>query len=124
MKYQTLVRDSMSRNLKITVIVALMGAVVLLPIANAQGPGWTANGTIVKLVNTTNGGINIRLSPDVTGCTSQSGYGPNYVSIYPDHPGINRIKADLLYAFATGTPISIYLADPTCKGTELVLGGW
>lgn len=92
--------------------------------ALAQGPGWTANSTIVRIVDTSNGGVNIRLSPDVTGCTSQSGYGPNYASIYPDHPGIDRIKATLLTAYATGTTVSVYLSDGTCRIAEVLLGGW
>lgn len=66
--------------------------------AHADGPGWTANSTVKKLVVTSSGGVNVQLQPDVQGCTSQSGYGPNYASIYPSHPGINRIKADLLAA--------------------------
>jgi hypothetical protein len=92
--------------------------------ALAQGPGWTANSTIVRIVDTSNGGVNIRLSPDVTGCTSQSGYGSNYASIYPDHPGIARIKATLLMAYATGATVSVYLGDGTCRITEVILGGW
>lgn len=70
-------------------------------VARAQGPGWTANATVIKLVVTGGGGINVPLSPDVTGCTSQSNYGPNFASIYPDHAGIDRMKTDLLVAFAT-----------------------
>jgi hypothetical protein len=92
--------------------------------ALAQGPGWTANSTIVRIVDTSNGGINIRLSPDVTGCTSQSGYGSNYASVYPDHPGLNRIKATLLTAYSTGATVSVYLSDGTCRIAEVILGGW
>jgi hypothetical protein len=92
--------------------------------ALAQGPGWTANSTIVRIVDTSNGGVNIRLSPDVTGCTSQSGYGGSYASLYPDHPGINRIKATLLTAYSTGGTVAVYLGDNTCRITEVLLGGW
>jgi hypothetical protein len=100
-------------------------ALLLLSIpAYAQGPGWTATSTIIKVVDTANGGVNVRLSPDLTGCTSQSGYGSTYASLYPSHPGINRIKASLLTAFTTGTPVSLYLADDTCTITEVILGGW
>lgn len=103
----------------------LVLALVLVSMpAFAQGPGWTATATIVKIVDTSNGGVNVRLSPDVTGCTSQSGYGPNYASIYPSHPGLSRIKATLLTAYATGTPVSLYLGDNTCTVTEVILGGW
>lgn len=92
--------------------------------AFADGPGWTANSTIVKLVVTADGGVNVRLSPEVGGCVSQSGYGSNYASIYPGHPGINRIKADLLAAYLTGRPVALYLSDNTCRVTEILLGGW
>jgi hypothetical protein len=101
----------------------------LLPIfllaapALAQGPGWTGNSTIVRIVDTTNGGVNVRLSPDLSGCTSQSGYGPLYASLYPGHPGINRIKATLLTAYTTGATVSIYLSDNTCTISEVLLGG-
>jgi hypothetical protein len=91
--------------------------------AEAQGPGWTANSTVVKLVVTHNGGINVRLSPDLSNCVSQSGYGPLYASVYPNHPGIDRIKADLLVAFTTGTPVSLYLSDENCTVQEIILGG-
>jgi hypothetical protein len=88
-----------------------------------QGPGWTAVSTVVQVVNTSNGGVNVRLSPDLTGCTSQSGYGGSYASIYPNHPGINRIKADLLVALTSEIKVSLYLNDSTCTVTEMRLGG-
>lgn len=89
--------------------------------ALAQGPGWTSVSTVVYVVNTANGGVNVYLSPVLTGCTSQSGYGPAYASIYPDHPGINRIKADLMIAFTTGARIQLYLGDSTCRVSETLL---
>ena len=92
--------------------------------ALADGPGWTANSTVTKLVVTANGGVNVRLSPDLSGCVSQSGYGSTFASIYPTHPGINRIKADLLAAYLTGKPISLYLSDSSCTVVEMMLGGW
>jgi hypothetical protein len=104
-----------------------MTAAVLLACAMpalAQGPGWTVNSTIVKVVDTSNGGVNVRLSPDVVGCTSLSGYGASFASLYPEHPGINRIKATLLMAYTTGATVSIYLGDSTCRIGEVILGGW
>jgi hypothetical protein len=92
------------------------------PVARGDGPGWVRNVTIVNIVDIVNGGINFRLSPDLTGCTSQSGYGPNYASVYPDHPGLSRIKATLLTAFVAGKTVSIYLIDGTCKVYETVIG--
>lgn len=104
-------------------ILAAVVLAVSFP-ALAQGPGWTVSSTVVKLVNTAAGGVNVRLSPELVNCTSQSGYGPAYASIYPDHPGINRLKADLLYAYATGEPVALYLTDNTCRVGEMILGGY
>lgn len=110
-----------SRAHLITLQIAIL---VLAPLsAFGEGPGWTAASTVVQVVNTSNGGVNVRLSPDLTGCTSQSGYGSHYASIYWDHPGINRIKADLLVALTTGTKVMLYLNDSTCTVAEMRLGG-
>lgn len=106
-----------------TVAAVALSTLCVAP-ASAQGPGWTVNSTVTKLVVTANGGVNVRLSPELTGCNSQSGYGPNYASIYPSHPGINRMKADLLIAYLNGTPVALYLSDNTCTAVELILGGW
>jgi hypothetical protein len=91
--------------------------------AFAQGPGWTVNSTVVKIVDTGGGGVNVRLSPDLSGCTSQSGYGSVYASLYPNHAGIDRIKATLLTAYVTGSTIALYLGDSTCTISEVELGG-
>ena len=100
-----------------------LAAAIAAP-ALTQAQTWTANSTVVRLVVTANGGINVRLSPDLTGCVSQSGYGAAYASIYPSHPGINRIKADLLAAYLTGKTVSLYLSTSECTVTEMILGGW
>ena len=92
--------------------------------AFAAGPGWTANSTVAKLVVTADGGVNVLLSPPLTNCVSNSGYGPTFASVYPSHPGINRIKADLLAAYLNGGTVSLYLSDNTCRVAELILGGW
>ena len=107
------------------VLFAAVAAMALsMSTAEAQGPGWTANSKVIKLVVTHNGGVNVRLSPDLSGCVSQSGYGPIYASVYPNHPGIDRIKADLLVAFTTGTPVALYLSDENCTVQEILLGGF
>jgi hypothetical protein len=90
----------------------------------AEGPGWTVNSVVIKLVVTADGGINVRLSPGLTSCVSNSGYGASYASVYPSHPGINRIQADLMLALANGTPVALYFSDNTCRVTEMVLGGF
>lgn len=90
--------------------------------ANAE-QGWVVTAKIVKVVATVNGGINVRLSPDLTACTSQGGYGPNYASLYPDHPGKDKIASIFMAAYLADKPVSIYLLDATCKIGEVVLGG-
>jgi hypothetical protein len=108
--------------LRFTASVVACTVVLLVASAHADGPGWVFDRTVVNIVNTANGGFNVRLSPELTGCTSQSGYGQHYASVYPSHPGLNRIKADLLTAFATGKPVSLYLTDNSCTVGETVLG--
>lgn len=101
------------------VVRRVVSVLLMLAIpAYAQGPGWTAVSTVVEVANTASGGVNVRLSPELTGCTSQGSYGSNYASIYPSHPGINRIKADLLVALRTGMHVSLWLNDATCTVTE------
>lgn len=90
--------------------------------SNAE-QGWIYTAKVVKIVTTLNGGINVRLQPELTACTSQSGYGPNYASLYPDHPGISKITSVLLAAYMADKTVSIYLTDSTCKIGEVVLGG-
>lgn len=94
------------------------------PAARAAGPGWTANSTVTKLVTTSDGGVNVLLSPALSGCTSNSGDGSAFASIYPSHPGINRMKADLMAAYLTGGTVALYLTDSTCRVGESILGGW
>lgn len=116
-------REFRRANLLIRVLALFTLLAQSLPVM-AQGPGWTANSTVLKLVVTAGGGINVMLSPAVTNCVSASGYGESFASIYPNHPGANRMQADLLYAYATGTKVSLYLSDASCTVGEMVLGGW
>lgn len=104
-----------------TIVAAACVLAVSTP-AQAEGPGWIINATITKLVVTADGGINVRLSPDLTACVSNSGYGPGYASLYPSHPGINRIHALLVTAFVNRTQMSFYLSDSTCRIGEVMLG--
>jgi hypothetical protein len=115
--FQSIVVNSRATALAAIVIVIVFGSSVSL----AQGPGWTALSTVVEVVNTANGGVNVRLSPDLGGCVSQSGYGSIYASLYPSHPGINRMKADLLLALSTGQKVMLYLGDSQCQFTEMRL---
>jgi hypothetical protein len=92
--------------------------------ALAQGPGWTAASTVTRLVVTSNGGINVRLSPELSGCVSQSGYGSQYASVMPAHPGLKEIYSGLLTAYVTGTPVALYLSAEDCTVGEIALGGF
>ncbi len=104
----------------------LAGALAALCVApaSAENVGWTANATVKKLVVTSDGGVNVLLSPSLSTCVAQDGYGNQMAWIPATHPGLKQIKADLLTAFASGTPVSLYLIDTTCKVGETILGGW
>lgn len=105
-------------------LLALIALGLIASPAFADGPGWTANSTIVKLVTTQDGGMNILLSPGLNNCVSNSGYGPNFASVYPSHPGIKSIKASLLAAYTNGQPVALYLSTSQCTVLEAVVGGW
>ncbi|TQV88295.1 hypothetical protein [Aliikangiella coralliicola] len=85
----------------------------------ADGPGWTQESEVTDLVVTANGGINVKLSPLLQNCVSQSGYGASYASIYPEHPGIDRIQSNLLAAMMSGKKVALYLTNAQCKVTEI-----
>lgn len=124
-QWETAARASRPRALAwLSSLLVLSAGLLSADPVRAAGPGWTANSTIRQLVVTTTGGVNVRLSPDLSACISQSGYGSQHASIYPTHPGINRIKADLLAAYLTGGVVALYLTDNTCTVGEIVLGGW
>ena len=90
--------------------------------AHAQ-TGWIKQAKITKIVGVSNGGINVRITPELTGCTSQSGYGSRYASLYPDHKGKEEILSIMLAAYMADKTIAIYLSDDTCKILEVELGG-
>jgi hypothetical protein len=93
--------------------------------SSAEGR-WITSAKVVKIVATNNGGINVRLSPEIEGCTvnSQSGYGLLYASLWPDHPGKDKITAIFLAAYMADKPVAIWLSDKeTCKIGEVELGG-
>lgn len=104
----------------------VLGITLLISVGTvrAEGPGWTPNSTIKKLVVTADGGINILLSPQPTQCVSNSGYGSGFASVYPNHPGLSKIHADLLSAYLTGGLVAVYFSDNTCRISEIILGGW
>lgn len=92
--------------------------------SSAQGR-WITSAKVVKIVATINGGINVRLSPELEGCTgnSQSGYGLLYASLWPDHAGKDKITAIFLAAYMADKPVAIYLTDSSCRIGEVELGG-
>lgn len=110
--------------MKMRAVFLAVVSMLFLTSAYADGSGWTANVTITKLVATQNGGVNVRVSPDLNNCVSQSGYGPNFASVYPTHPGINRIQAMLMQAYAQGVKVSLWLSDNNCTVGEVIVGGW
>jgi len=95
--------------------------ILLSPLSSASG--WTEAVEVKRIVVVGTGGINVSVFPELTGCVSQSGYGANYASIYPEHKGLNSIHSNLLAAYMSGKKVSLYLANDSCKVTEMVLGG-
>ncbi|MDR6985122.1 hypothetical protein J2X32_003779 [Rheinheimera pacifica] len=85
----------------------------------AQGPGWTVVSEVTEVVTVSSGGLNVRLTPDLTGCESQSGYGQHHASIYPDHHGINLFQSNLLAAMISGKKVTLYFTDNKCRVSEM-----
>ncbi len=85
----------------------------------AQGPGWTDWSDVEQIIVTANGGINVRLNPELSGCVSQGGYGAQTASIYPDHPGLELFQSNLLAASMSGKKVRLYFIDDTCRVTEM-----
>ncbi len=108
---------------KYLVILMAFKLMVFVSASYADGPGWTVSSEVIKIIVVQSGGVNIRLSPELSGCTSQSGYGSAYASIYPDHLGLNAMHANLLAAYMSGKKVTLYLSDSTCKVGEMVIGG-
>lgn len=104
-------------NLKILPLAVL--AVLSMP----SFAGWGTLSTVTKIVVTQNGGVNVSLSPELSGCVSQSGYGGKYASLYPDHPGFSSIHSNLLAAYMSGKEVQLWYSDGNCKIGEAVLGG-
>lgn len=87
--------------------------------ALAEGPGWTEFSKLTSYVVVADGGVNVSMSVPLSRCISNSGYGPTYASLYPNHPGFKGIQAGLLAAFLTGRSIRIYLSDDKCRIGEI-----
>lgn len=103
--------------------VLLLFSLTFFSFPSSAEQGWITTAKVVKIVATINGGVNVRLSPELLGCTSQSGYGPNYASLYPDHPGKDKILSIFIAAYMGDKPVAVYLMDSTCKIGEVELGG-
>ncbi|MES2318075.1 MAG: hypothetical protein V4631_11340 [Pseudomonadota bacterium] len=103
-------------------LIALTSAALITSSAVAES-GWIVTAKVIRVVGTINGGINVRLSPELTSCVSQSGYGPNYASLYPSHAGKDKIASILLAAYLSEKPVAIYLTDSNCTIGEVELGG-
>lgn len=112
----------LKKSLALNILVlkmALLGSAATF----AEGPGWTVASKVTKVAVVVNGGVNVRLSPELKGCTSQSRYGANYASVYPDHAALELIHSTLVEAYKTGREVSVYLSDNACRVGEVVLGG-
>lgn len=109
----------MNRNLLKSLILGL----TLFAGAGTASAGWIKNVEVKQLVVVATGGINVRVSPDLDSCAAQSGYKTKYASIYPDHPGLSSMHANLLAAMATGAKVSLYISDAKCTVTEMIIGG-
>lgn len=101
------------------IVGGLMAGLSCSLFSNADGPGWTGARDVVEIVTVINGGINVKLSPDLSGCVSQSGYGAKYAYVKPDHPGLQIFQSNLLAAMMSGKKVSLYLGDDTCRATEM-----
>ena len=90
--------------------------------ANLAHAQWTPEVKVKSVVVVFSGGINVAVEPSLSGCVSQSGYGVKYASIYPSHPGLKAMHANLLSAMISGTSIRLYLLNSECAVGEIVLG--
>lgn len=104
-------------------ILALFLTALSIP-SYAEGGRWVPLVKVEKIVVVMNGGINVRVTPGLTNCVSQSGYGAAYASVYPDHPGKDQILSVLLAAKMSDQPVGIWLSDDSCRIGEVVLGGF
>lgn len=105
-----------------TLLFSLLGLILSVP--SYAEKGWIHSVKVDKIVVVVNGGINVKVRPDLTACTSQSGYGSNYASVYPDHPGKDQILSVLLAAKMADQQVGIWLSDDSCRIGEVVLGGF
>ena len=98
--------------------------VVALSASNtyAAASGWTEHSKVTQIVVTAGGGVNVKLSPELSGCVSQSGYGEKYASVYSTHPGLQAIHANLLAAYMAGKDVRLWFSDDTCKVGEMRIG--
>ena len=100
-------------------IISLLVLVFSCCQAHAQ---WTAPVKVKTVVVVGSGGVNVKVDPPLSGCQSQAGYGSNYASIYPNHPGLKSMHANLLLALATGATVQLWFSDSKCTIGEMTVG--
>ncbi|XOV78396.1 MAG: hypothetical protein ACFHVJ_15800 [Aestuariibacter sp.] len=105
------------------IFIVLLMSILTGHSALAATSGWVHEVDVSRVVVVVNGGVNVRIQPDLSDCTSQSGYGPKYASIRPDHPGLEKMYSALLAALMSKTKVSLYLGDDKCTVGEVVIGG-
>ena len=108
-------------NLKLLLPFSLLLSTAITSSVSAAEVGWVYNREVSQIVTVINGGINVRLIPELTGCVSQSGYGQHFASIYPSHPGKELFQSNLLAAMMSGKKVSLYFSDDKCTVTEMII---
>lgn len=104
-------------------MIVVLSVLGISGFSHAEGPGWQSTTKIKRIVVVSNGGVNVSFENELKNCTSLSGYGKKYASLYTDHPGIDRIYSLLMAAYVSQKDIQIYLSDNTCRIGEAVIGG-
>lgn len=104
-------------------IILLIALIAQASFCFAEGPGWYPATKVKRIVVIVNGGVNVKFENETKNCASLSGYGKRYASVYPEHPGLDRIHAILLAAYMADKEVQVHFADDTCKINEVVIGG-
>jgi len=114
----------MKRTKTVTIVsAALLALLGEGSISSAQNPGWVNDVSVQRVAGTANGAVNVRFSPDLTGCGNNSGYGGAYGTIAASHPNVERMTSMLLAAQLSGTRVSVYVQSSSCSIGEVIIGG-
>lgn len=106
---------------KICAKTAVAGLLAIFQSGAFAEAGWFDRVYVKELVVIWDGGVNVRTDPVTNSCVSRSGYGANYASIPPSHPGLNRMTSLLTTAMVTNRRVSLYFSDNNCTIAEMRL---